>query len=514
MTQSRTEMAAKNILWGYINTIATTILKFVCRWAFIHTFGITFLGINGLYTSILGVLSLTELGIGTAMNYSLYKPVAERNTEKIKSLMVYYKKAYRYVALVITVLGVALIPFLPKLIKGADGVDHLVLYYVLFLFNTVSSYFVSYKYSLAGADQRNYVVNNINTMATIIMNILQIIALFVFRSFLVYLIIQIVSLLFSKVYASVYLDKMYPYLKDKDVQPLDEKSKKRLLSDVRALIVHKLGDVAVNQTDAIIISAAISVAVTGLISNYSLVISTVESVLAILFGSIIGSLGNLCATTSKQKQLDVFKIYDFASFWLFGFASIAYAVLLQSFNVLMWGPEYVVDYKVVLLIYINHYIVGQRIPLSNMKTASGVFQEDKFLPIIQAIVNLVVSIALVKTIGLIGIYIGTLVSGIVPSIIRPIVVYRKMFDQSVEEYFKRYACHFAVIALLGIITYYICKPILSVTSWPRFIAAVFITAILPNVAIFLLYRKSQELSYVLNTIKRLTTKIQKKIRHA
>ena len=198
MTQSRTEMAAKNILWGYINTIATTILKFVCRWAFIHTIGITYLGINGLYTSILGVLSLTELGIGTAMNYSLYKPVAERDTDKIKSLMVYYKKAYRYVALVITVLGVALIPFLPKLIKGADGVDHLVLYYVLFLFNTVSSYFVSYKYSLAGADQKNYVVNNINTVVTIIMNILQIVALFVFRSFLAYLLIQIGCLLLGK----------------------------------------------------------------------------------------------------------------------------------------------------------------------------------------------------------------------------------------------------------------------------------------------------------------------------
>ena len=506
MAQSRAEMAAKNIVWGYINTLATTILKFVCRWAFIHTIGSTYLGINGLYTSILGVLSLTELGIGTAMNYSLYKPVAEGEIEKIKSLMVYYKKAYRYVALVISVLGVALIPFLPTLIKGAENVDHLVLYYALFLFNTVSSYFVSYKYSLAGADQKNYVVNNINTIATITMNILQIIALFIFKSFLIYLILQIICLLVGKIWASIYLDNMYPYLKDKETKALDGDTKKRLYSDVGALIVHKIGDVAVNQTDAIIISAAINVAMTGVISNYSLVISTVETILAILFGSIIGSLGNLCATATKQRQLEIFNVYDFVSFWLYGFATIAYAVLLQPFNALMWGPEYVVDYNVVLLIFLNHYIVGQRIPLSNMKIASGVFQEDKYLPALQAVLNLVVSIALVRTIGLIGIYIGTLVSGIVPSRIRPIVVYKKMFDQSVLEYFKRYLYHFIIIGLLGIVTYYACKPILSTISWPRFIGAMFITAILPNVALIIFYFNSNEFTYVKSTAKRLISK--------
>lgn len=514
MKKSRTEMAAKNVVWAYANTFVTTVLKFACRWAFIRTIGATYLGINGLYTSILHVLSLTELGIGTAMNYSLYKPVAENDREKIKSLMVYYKKAYTIIAAVVAGLGVAIIPFLPKLIKGAEGTEHLVLYYVLFLFNTVSSYFVSYKYSLAGADQKTYVVNNINTAATIIMNIIQIIALFVFKSFLIYLIVQIVCLLIGKIYASVYLDKMYPFLKEKDVKPVDKQTKDNLFKNVRALVVHKLGDVAVNQTDSIIISSVINIVVTGLISNYTLIIGTVQTFLVIMFSNITGSLGNLCATSTKQKQLEIFKAYDFVSFWLYGFAFIAYLVLIQPFSELMWGKEYVVDNWVVLLIIINFYLVGRRIPLTNMKIAAGVFQEDRLLPLIQAVVNLVVSIFLAKRIGLIGIYIGTIVSGLVPTLFRPILVYRKLFDESSANYFMRFGVHMLIVFAIGAVTYLACMPILSRVTWIRFFCAMAVTAILPNAILFILYRKTDEFEYMRNVSKRIIGKLLRRKKSA
>ena len=509
MNKSRTEMAAKNVIWGYSNTLITTALKFICRWAFINTVGVTFLGINGLYSSILGVLSLTELGIGTAMNYSLYKPVAENDIEKIKSLMTFYKTAYRFVAAVIAVLGLSLTPFLQYLIKGADNVDHLTLYYLLFLFNTVSSYFVSYKYSLAGADQKYYIVNNINTVATILMNLAQIIVLFLFKSFLAYLIIQIVFLLFIKVYASFYLDKMYPFLKDKDVQTLDSATKNTLFRNVRALIVHKLGDVAVNQTDNIIISAVINIGITGLVSNYTLITGTVDSFLGILFGNITGSLGNLIATSDKKKQLEIFRVYDFVSFWLFGFAAIAYTALIQPFSELMWGEKYVVKGAAVFLIILNTYIVGQRVPLANMKIAAGVFQEDKLLPALQAVVNLAVSIVLAYKIGLVGVYVGTIVSGLVPTIIRPVIVYRKLFDQCVLEYFKIYIKHFFIILIIGLLNERICSIVLSTINWQRFILAMLITGLFPNVILLLIYRNSVEVGY----LKRVGARILSKFLH-
>lgn len=493
---SRTEMATKNVMWAYGNMIITTILKFVCRWAFIHTIGETFLGINGLYTSVLGVLALTELGVGTAMNYSLYKPVAENDTEKIKSLMKLYKWAYRIIAVVVAVLGLALVPFLPMLIKGAEGVEHLKLYYLLFLFNTVSSYFVSYKFSLCSADQRNYICNNINTVATIVMNILQVMALFVFRSYLVYLIIQIGCLLCSNIFAFFYLDKLYPYLKEKNVQPLASSDRKIIFANVRALVVHKLGDVAVNQTDNIIISSFINVAMTGLISNYTLITGTVESFLNVIFNNITGSLGNLCATTDKDHQYQVYKSYDFVSVWMFGFSAIAYSALIQPFTQLMWGKDYVVDFSVVMLIILNTYFVGQRIPLHNMKVATGIFIKDKYLALIQAAVNLVVSVVLVKQIGLIGVYIGTIVSGFVPIFVRPIMTFRMMFGKSPVVYFGRFISHLIVIVIIGGINYAATFFIMYNLNWLTFFIAVAVTAVLPNLLLFLVYRKSNEFRYL------------------
>lgn len=508
-SKSRSEMVAKNVLWGYGNMLLTTALKFFCRWAFIRAIGETYLGINGLYTSILGVLSLTELGIGTAMNFSLYRPVAEQNIEKIKSLMRYYKMAYRLIALVIATLGVLLIPLLPYLVKGADGVDHLVLYYCLFLFNTVISYFVSYKYSLVNAEQKHYIINNLDTATAIVVNILQIVSLFVFRSFLIYLLIQSVGLLFSKIYISFYLNKRYPYLCEKDVQPLEETDKRSLFSNVKALVIHKLGDVAVNQTDNIIVSSAIGVAATGLISNYTLVISTVDSFLGIMFNSIIGSLGNLHATTDSEHQFRVYCSYDFVAFWLFGFAAIAYSSLLQPFTCLMWGEKFVVDFPVVLLIVINAYVAGQRIPLANMKTACGIFREDRLLPLLQAAINLVVSIVLAKLLGLIGVYIGTIISGIVPTFVRPIIVFRPMFDKSSWLYFKRFFLRFGLIALVGGINWLVTQSVMHTLSWLTFFLSVLITAVLPNLLLFILYRKTEEFVYLKNMGLQLLHKLKR-----
>ena len=499
---SRKSMVFKNIIWGYGNTIFITILKFASRWAFIHTIGVTYLGINGLYTNILSVLSLTELGISSAMNYSLYEPVAENDIEKIKSIMKVYKNAYRIIALVVSVIGVILIPFLHYFIKDPKGLNNseLIFYYVLFLFNTVSSYFVSYKYSLNNAEQKGYITNNIHTVTTIIATALQIVILFVFKSFTAYLIVQIVIQLIGKIVASIYLNKLYPYLKDKNVEKLDKETIKSLFVNIKSLMVHKLGQVAVNQTDNIIISTFISVKSVGMISNYTLVTSTVDTFLSIVFNNIVGSLGNLCATTDKQYQYKIYKIYDFVDFWMYGFCAIAYASLIQPFTALMWGKEFVVDFKVILLIILNTYIVGQRIPLNNMKAAGGVFRQDRFLPAIQAIFNLGISILLAKQVGLIGVYIGTIVSGIIPTFIRPLLVYKPLFDKNSGEFYLIFFKHLFVVVTIGAINYYITSLVMSKLNWITFMFSVIITAILPNIFIILLYFKTDEFKYVKNMI--------------
>ena len=184
----------------------------------------TLLGINGLYTGVLSMLSMAELGIGTALNYSLYGPVARKDYDKIKSYMLLYKKSYRIIGAVVAVIGLALVPFLKYFIKspGNYGMQELTVYYLIFLFNTVSTYFVSYKYSLVNAEQKNYIQTNVLTITKLVTVILQMVVLLLTANFLFYLLTAAMVELIQKIYVSRYLDKLYPYLKDKDVKPLEK----------------------------------------------------------------------------------------------------------------------------------------------------------------------------------------------------------------------------------------------------------------------------------------------------
>ena len=226
----RVRQAEKNIFFGYLGNIMIMIMGFLQRTVFIMVLDKTLLGVNSLYTDILSVLSLAELGIGSALNYSLYKPVAENNLEKIKSYMRLYKRAYLVIAGVITIVGIALIPFLPYLIKDSKGINgrDLILYYLIFLFNTVSTYFVAYKYSLANAQQRNYIQTNIATITKMITVFAQIIILLVTKNFLLFLLTQSAVELVQKIFVGIYFNKLYPYLREKNVRKLDREETEKI----------------------------------------------------------------------------------------------------------------------------------------------------------------------------------------------------------------------------------------------------------------------------------------------
>ncbi len=507
--KSRILYTGKNVFWGYISTFLTAILSFLCRTAFIKTIGVDFLGINGLFTSVLGVLSLTELGIGTAMNYSLYKPVADNDTEKIKSLMKVFKSAYRIVALTVAILGLVIIPFLDVLVTGAEGIEHVKFYYLFFLFNTVSTYFVSYKYSLVNADQKHYVITNITAVFNIAMHAFQIAALFIFKSYVAYLVIQAIMQLIQKVYTAIYIDKQYPYLKEKNVTPLEKKEKNKIISNVKALILHKVGDISVNQTDNIIISAFVNIATVGLVSNYALITNTVNTFVNVAFGGTIGSLGNLFASDDKEKQYKVFRTLDFIDFWIYSFSSVALFALLQPFISLMWG-DLTLPISVVALFVLNNYMVGQRVSVNNIKVAGGIFNQDKYLALIQSAVNLVVSVVLAFKFGLIGVYIGTIVSGAIPSLVRPWIVYKNLFDTKVIKYYKDYFLRLFITIAMCVGAYFAVDAIMSELTWLRFFVSVFFVAVIPNLILFVLYFRTDEFKYLLSIIKGLFNKIARR----
>lgn len=504
----RTRRAAKNILFGYVSNLTYTLLGFALRTVFIWKLGDTLLGVDGLYTNILSVVSLAELGIGTAMNYSLYGPVAGGDTEKIKSYMRFFRRAYRVIAAVVALLGLCVIPFLPYIVRNTIGLTarELTNYYLIFLFNTVSTYFMAYKYSLVNAEQKNYIQTNAATVSKIITSVIQIIILLTTADFFAYLLTVAVVELVQKLVMNVYLNRKYPYLSDKNAAPLGKEETTRIAADTGALAIQKAGDAARLQTDAIIISSFLNVSVVALVNNYNMIITAVTGFVDIIFNSVISGFGNLIATEGRERQYEVFRVYRFAAAWLYGYTSLGFWFLLSPLIGYAWGEERILGFPVIFCIVLDYYLKGERIVLYNFKTAAGIFKEDKYLAFAQGIVNLILSVIMVQKIGLLGVYVGTVVSGLMANLLRPFLIYRICFEKRVVSYFRtvgKYSLHLLICAgiLLAV------RSLLPVSdTLPGILVLALLVTVVFNGSFVLIFGRSREFSYLYHQYKKISKK--------
>ncbi len=499
----RVKSATRNIAFGYVGQLATVIMSFILRTVFLMHLNETLLGVNSLYSNILSILNMAELGIGTALNFSLYGPVARGDKEKIKSYMQMYRKAYMIIAAVVAAFGLALTPFLKYFIKnpGIYTVTDLTIFYFIFLFNTVSTYFVSYKYSLVNAEQKNYIQTNIITITKVITVFFQIFVVVLTENFYLYLLTDAVIQLIQKIFVSRYLDNMYPYLKEKNITPLSKEDSDKVWTKTKALVFHKVGDVARLQTDSIIISSFIEVAMSGFVDNYNMVINAVANFVNIIFNSVISGFGNLIATESKEKQLQIFKVYRFFASWIYGYSCVGFMILLTPLITIMWGEKWALAALPVHCILIDYYFKGDRIVLSNFKTAAGVFEQDKYLALIQGVVNLIISVALVQTpLGLTGVYIGTIVSGLIANITKPFIIYSTCFDMGAKSYFVDSIKYIVSLVLVYGVCQVISFKVLENLSFMTFIVMAVIITVIFNGVYFVLYGRSEEFKYLVGKV--------------
>lgn len=497
---SRTENVARNILWSYVANIAMMFLRFISRTVFIYTLGSDYLGFNGLFTNVLGILSFTELGIGSVLNYSLYKPLATNDTEKLKSLMALYRKAYRVIMLVVLAIGLAIMPLLPYMSKGAEDVEYVYLYYGFFLFNTVTSYMVSYKSGLMNAAQKEYVITSINATVNIITVLAQCLALVVFQNYFVYLFIQSAFQLLQNAFISICVDKQFPLLKEKNIKKLPKEDKRVLVDNVQAMVCHKVGDVCVHQTDNIIVSSFVSLAVAGKISNYILISSSLNTIAATIINNCTASMGNFISVESKERRKEIFKVYNFLAFWLYGVITIELFVLFQPFVEIWARKQNLIDNLTVGLIVLEFYFTGLRMAVGNFKTACGIFKADKYIGVVQAIVNLVLSIWLVKLIGLPGVYIGTMAQGVVDFIWRPQIIYQIEFKESPKEYYFIWFRYLLLILFMAFFSKMMVSKILVRISLFRIIIAGIAIMIFVNFTLYMIFRKTKEFRFLENKI--------------
>lgn len=509
----RTKNSIKNIIMNFLYNFLNYGLRFASRIVFVKTLAKVYLGVNGLLSNVLGILALTELGIGTAIGYSLYEPLAKNNTKKVRSLMQFYKKAYRIIALVVLVLGLILLPVLPYLIKNGDGIENLNIIYIIFLLNMAVGYLFSYKRTLVSSDQKNYLIVPFTMSFNIITSALQIVVLLLFKNYIVYLLVQSVCIVLENIIVNRYIDKKYPYLtSNEEILPIGKTELATIKTKIKALLLHKVGSYTLSSTDNLIISKLIGIVTVGIYSNYSLIINMISSFIYLLVSNVIASLGNLIASENPKKCFKVFNEMNFICFVLYGISFVCFINLFNPFIELAFGSNYLLTMPVVYIIVINFYLTGLNNVVISIQTASGLYEKDKYVPLIQSAVNLVISIYLGKKIGLAGVFIGTIISTFIPLIVKPVIVYKNVFKENVTLYFKDFTKQAIVVIISVYISTFIAKYVQISNFYINFVVLLLISLVVPCVIIFIVFHKNEAYKNVISRIKHIFNNITKKIR--
>lgn len=356
----RTKNSIINLITAIIGQLFGVIISFVSRIFFIKYLGAEYLGIDGLFTNILTILSLAELGVGSAMTFSLYKPIAEENKEKIKSLMNLYKISYRIIGIIVIILGACMLPFYRNLMDEVPNINNLNIIFMLFVLNTAISYFYAYKKSLIICNQKKFITTIVKYTTYFLMNLMQIVILAVTHNYILFLICQIAFILIENICNSIIANKMYPYLREKNIEKLDVEEKKKIKNNVFAMLFHKIGSVVVNSTDSIIISKYIGLVAVGIYSNYYMITNALVIITNQIFDAIVASIGNLGTTNDTKKINGVFDRIFFLNYWVFGMLASAMAVVMNDFITIWVGEEFVFDIYTTYIIIISFYLRGMR----------------------------------------------------------------------------------------------------------------------------------------------------------
>lgn len=498
---SRIERVSKNIKYSTVVYSLKLILQFIIRFVFVQALPIEYLGINGLFTNLLAMLSLVELGVGPAIIYSLYKPLAEKDLKTVKSLMRLFKKSYIIIGSVIIGSGILVIPWLDWLIKD-DNIDSVRWFYVVFLLNTGVSYFYSYKRNLLIADQKQYINSIYQSGGQILLAVLQIIALVIYHSYWLYIILMLLVTISENYAVAKKAEKLYPYLLDKDIADLGNNIKNTISKNVKAMIAHKIGGMAVFSTSNLILSKFVGLAAVGLYSNYYLIISAANSFAGQFFSSITASIGNLIALESNQKKADIFKVTEFIVAWQALVIGCGFFTLLNPLIELWLGKQFLFNEAIVTWLIVNFYLMYMRQAVNSFKDASGLYWNDRYKPIAEVIINLTASVYLTIHYGVIGVIWGGIISTLLTCFwVEPYVLFRNGIDIKMKDYFKDYFKYAAVTLLTAVFSKWLYNKLFSEVTIINFILGVILCLVISNTVWVLLFRRREEMAYLRNVAR-------------
>ena len=507
----RVENSVKNIYVAIFTQIVIILLGFWSRKVFIDNLGTEYLGVNGFLTNILSMLSLIEGGIGGSIIYNLYKPLAENDEEKIIALVQLYKKLYFILAIVIFGLSTIMYLFIGDFIKVDSGIKFVGVVYFIFVFKNIVSYLNAHKWSLINADQKGYILAKYNLIFKVITTVVNVIILKTTKNYILFLIIELGIFIVQNIWNGRIVNQRYSYIKTKEKYKVDKYTKNNLITNVKALFLHQIGTYCVFGTDNLLISYFVNIKTVGLYSNYTMIVAHLGELVTPVLSGIEASVANLIVKESKEKVYEVFKITYLINFWIYSFCTIFLYNLLEAFINWWLGEGLLLNRLAFVFILINFYITGLRKSVLIFKNKGGIFTNDKYVPLIESVINLGGSIILVKYFGLAGVFMGTTVSTIaIPLWTQSKLVYNKIFEKSVIEYFKKYFYYLMLTLIVGVLTTKSCNILVQGTGFIDLVFKGIICVLIPNIIYLILFYKTDEFKYILGIVKAIIIGLKEK----
>lgn len=505
MKVERIENATRNIYFGVLLKVYQILMPFIMRTAMIYFMGVQYLGLNSLFNSILQVLNLAELGVGSAMIYSMYKPIAEDDSKTICALMKLYRVYYRIIGGVIAVVGIVLTPFIPDLINS--GLPTELNIYTLYLLNlgvTVLSYWLfAYKNSVFQAHQRNDIISKVTLITNTFQYVLQLFVIIEIQNYYIYIIISLTTQAITNIITAIVADKLYPNYKPEGI--LDKNMIKGINQRIKDLFTSKLGAVIVNSVDTVVISAFLGLTTLAIYQNYYFILTSIIGLVTIVFQASTAGIGNSVIVETKEKNFDDLRKFTFIIAWIAGFCSSCLLCLYQPFMSIWVGKSLMLEFEVVICFCIYFFVYEINQLLNTYKDAAGIWHEDRFRPLVTALSNLGMNLVMVQFWGIYGVLLSTVISTLfigMPWLLHNLftVLFSK---EQLSEYLVKLVKYTVVSVVVCVVCYGICSRF-DLPDWQLLIVNTVVCCIISNVLFFLIYYKMPEFKQSIQLIDKMT----------
>lgn len=500
---NRVENSARNAMVGIAAQCIQMISTFVCRMIFVRCLNSEYLGVSGLFTNVLSMLSVAELGVGSAITFELYKVLADNNQEQIASLMLLYRKAYHAIGIVIGICGLGCLPFIKLLVTTDTTIsENIYILFLLYLAEVVVSYFFSYKQSIIEVAQQNYIVTIVDVFTGVVRNIIQCIVLLITHNFLLYLIVQVLLRVVFNIIISRIADQLFPVIKRRNVKELPKEMKKRMFRNIRYVLVPNVLSKLMSGTDNIVITALGGLAVTGLNSNYSLISATIITFTTKIQMGIGASVGNINAVESDEDKLNSFYEVFLIFFWMYFWCATCYILLIQDTIEIFFGKQYVLPMKIGVITALNFMYYEHSTCRGTFHSTMGLFKYGRYISMISNPINIILSVILGKMWGLFGVLFATLLSRMIFGWYSARLTFKYGFKRSVWGYYGKVCLYWGIAAIILGITWLICElPDIGNTVLDLIYRMV-ICMIVPNIMFLVSFSKTKEMGRVRIKISR------------